>query len=177
MSPRKNSRRSHIVILGVLSDTHGNRSLMYQAVDMMKQLGATLFFHLGDDYPDAEELAMVETNVRIVPGLWCNAYHNIRVPNRIVEEVEGVTISAAHAMKDLRHSERSADIVMTGHTHEPVIERAGATIYLNPGHLKGPESRGHRPSFALITISGNSIRAAIHELTGDVRFEKQFNRQ
>ncbi len=164
------------MIAGVMSDTHGNRSLMFQAVDVMKHLGATLVFHLGDDYSDAEELANAGIDVRMVPGLWCHAYRDARVPKRIVEDVAGVTIAAAHAAKDLRHSEHSADIVMTGHTHEPAIERIGATIYLNPGHLKGPESRGQRPSFALITVSDHTIHAAIHELTGDVRFQKRFNR-
>jgi hypothetical protein len=43
--------------------------------------------------------------------------------------------------------------------------------------LKGPKSRGQRPSFALITISDHTIHAAIHELTGDVRLEKRFKRR
>ncbi|MEA3365790.1 MAG: YfcE family phosphodiesterase, partial [Candidatus Hydrogenedentes bacterium] len=154
------------MIIAVMSDTHGNRSLMFQAVEVMKQLGATLFFHLGDDYADAEELAMTEPEVRMVPGLWCRAYRDARVPNRIVEEVDGLAIAAVHAAKDLRQTEYSADIVLTGHTHEAAIERIGHTIYLNPGHLKGPESRGQRPSFALITLSDDAIHAAIHELTG-----------
>lgn len=163
--------------LGVMSDTHGNRPLMFQAAGIMKQLGATLVFHLGDDYLDAQELAMSGVDVRMVPGLWCDAYRNSRVPKRIVEVVNSVTIAAAHAAKDLRHTELSADIVMTGHTHEPAIERVGHAIYLNPGHLKGPESRGHRPSFATLTIAGHSIRAAIHELTGAVRLDKTFDRE
>lgn len=160
-----------------MSDTHRNRSLMFQAADVMKRLGTTLFFHLGDDYPDAEELAMTEPEVRMVPGLWCKAYRDARVPNRIVEEVEGLTVAAAHAAKDLRHTEYSADIILTGHTHEPEIERIGHTIYVNPGHLKSAESRGQRPSFGLITISDHTIHAAIHEPTGEVRFEKRFKRE
>lgn len=165
------------MIIGIMSDTHGNRSLMFQAVDIMKGLGATLFFHLGDDYPDAEELAMTEPEVRMVPGLWCSAYQNARIPNRIVEEIEGITVAAAHAAKDLRYTENSADIILTGHTHEPEIERIGHALYVNPGHLKGPKSRGQRPSFALITISDHTIHAAIYDMTGDVRFDKRFKRE
>jgi len=175
--PTQPDDRDSAVLLGVMSDTHGNRPLMFQAAGIIKQLGATLVFHLGDDYADAQELAMSGVDVRMVPGLWCDAYRSTRVPKRIVEDVRGVTIAAAHAAKDLRHTELSADIVMTGHTHEPAIKRVGHTVYLNPGHLKGPESRGHRPSFAMLTIADHTIRAAIHELTGAVRLEKTFDRQ
>ncbi len=174
--PTQLDEQRQAVVLGVMSDTHGNRSLMFQAADVMKRLGATLIFHLGDDYPDAQELEMSGVDVRMVPGLWCAAYRDSRVPKRILETVDGVSIAAAHAAKDLRHTEHSADIVLTGHTHAPVIERAGHTIYLNPGHLKNPQSRGQRPSFAMLTITANEIHAAILELTGAVRLERTFRR-
>ncbi len=160
-----------------MSDTHGNRALMFQAGEVMKHLGATVFFHLGDDYPDAQELAMSGLDVRMVPGLWCDAYRDARVPKRIVEYIHGVTIAAAHAAKDLRHTEHGADIIMTGHTHEPAIEPIGHSLYFNPGHLKGPQSRGQRPSFGILTLSDHVVHAAIHELTGSIRFEKRFRRR
>ncbi|MGI6460628.1 MAG: metallophosphoesterase family protein [Candidatus Hydrogenedentales bacterium] len=176
MMPTQLDERKQAVVLGVMSDTHGNRFLMLQAADIMKQLGATRVFHLGDDYSDAQELAMSGLDVHKVPGLWCAAYRDSRVPKRIVEVVDGVSIAAAHAPKDLRHSEHSADIVLTGHTHASAIEHVGHAIYLNPGHLKSSQSRGQRPSFAMITITAKEIHAAIHELTGAVRFERTFRR-
>ena len=60
-----------------MSDTHGNRSLMHAAADAMVMAGAARIFHLGDDYQDAEELALAGHDVTVVPGLWCPEYRSV----------------------------------------------------------------------------------------------------
>lgn len=160
------------MILGVMSDTHGNRKLMHQAAGLLEaKLGAEVILHLGDDYTDACELARAGHTVRMVPGLWCPEYRNSRIPRQTVEEFDGVSVACAHADKDLRYRERAAAIILTGHTHAAEINRIGASIYVNPGHLKALRDRNQAASFATITISPETVRAAIHEILGGVRAE------
>ena len=165
------------MIIGVISDTHGNRRMMHEVADyLLTHFGAEIVFHMGDDYRDAEELAMSGHVVKMVPGLGCPEYNDHRIPNRIVESVDGITVAAAHAAKDLRARELAASIVLTGHTHVAAIEKAGRSLYVNPGHLKSPLDRGERPSYALITTSGSQVTVAIHELSGEIRQACSFDR-
>lgn len=143
---------------------------MHQVADyLVTRHKADLLIHVGDDYADAEELAMAGHAIKMVPGLWCPEYANHRIPNTMVERIDGISISAAHAGKDLSARELAATIVLTGHTHVARIEKAGLSVYLNPGHLKSKMDRGQRPSYALITTSEESVCISIYELSGDVR--------
>jgi len=161
------------MILGVLSDTHGNRTLMHQAArELTGTLGATLLFHLGDDYADGRELSLSGYTVRQVPGLWCAEYHDSRIPKRLAEDMDGITVACAHADKDLRAPERAAGIVLVGHTHEARIMQLGRSLYVNPGHLKTLVSRGERASFAFVEIRPAEVCARIYDVESlQMRFE------
>lgn len=166
------------MIIGVMSDTHGNRRLMHQVADAMRALhNADLIFHVGDDYADAEELAAAGHAVRMVPGLYCDEYHDGRIPKRIVVQCDDITVSAAHAEKDLRAAELAASVVLTGHTHVARVMKAGRSLHVNPGHLKNPKlDRGERPSFAIIDTGDGSVEVTIYELTGEPRMRHRFPR-
>ena len=166
------------MIIGVISDTHGNRKLMHQVSDRMKaKHGVELFFHVGDDYPDAKELSLAGHNVHMVPGLWCEEYQDGRTPKRIVIPCDGIAISAAHAEKDLGATELAASIVLTGHTHVARIEKLGRSVHVNPGHLKHHKlDRGQRPSYAIISTMAESVAIAIHEIDGTIRASNSYPR-
>ena len=163
--------------IGVISDTHGNLRLMHQSVDRMVDVhGVEVLFHAGDDYLDAEALAMSGRTVHMVPGLGCPQYRDPRVPNRIRHNVDGLTISMAHADKDLRALELAASVVIIGHTHVARVDHLGRSIHLNPGHLKCPVDRGERASFAIIETGGFGVSVAVYELTGKPRREVRVRR-
>jgi predicted phosphodiesterase len=155
-----------------MSDTHGNSGLMHEVAEaMLRRFGAEVLFHLGDDYRDAEDLALAGYVVRRVPGLWCPEYQDSRVPKRLVETFDGVTVSCAHAERDLRHTERAAAVVLTGHTHTARIQLLGWSLYVNPGHLKAFVARNERASYAILETRPADVRAAIHDAaTHEVRF-------
>ena len=159
-------------VIGVMSDTHGNVQWMHEVADLMQtRLGVQLIFHVGDDYRDAEQLEMTGYKVRMVPGLWCDAYRSPKL-RWFNEHVDDIRIAGCHADKDLRAVDRSADIVLTGHTHVASIEHIANTLYVNPGHLKRPVDRGQAPSFATIMLDGRAVVAArIHERNGAIRTE------
>ncbi len=165
------------MILGVMSDTHGNRALMHRAAEwLVREAGAEVIYHLGDDYPDVQELQDSGYPVRGVPGLWCKEYHQPNIPNVLVETVEGMTVACAHADQDLRGAAARAALQLTGHTHKAVIRSGSKFIRLNPGHLKAELSRGERASFAVIEITPEVLRLAIHELDGTIRMKKEIRR-
>ena len=166
------------MVLGVLSDTHGNSRLMHEAADAMtNRFHAETLFHLGDDYRDAQELLMAGYNVRCTPGLWCPEYQDSRIPKRLIEVFNGVSVACAHADKDLRHTERAAAIILTGHTHVARIELLGRSLYVNPGHLKSLMSRNEPASYAIVEIGPEGVRATIREVAShSVRFETRIPR-
>jgi predicted phosphodiesterase len=137
---------------------------MHEAADaMVNRFHAEVLFHLGDDYRDAEELVMAGYSVRRVPGLWCPEYHDSRIPKRLIEVFDGITVAWAHADKDLRHVERAAAIILTGHTHRAEIALLGRSLYVNPGHLKSRVSQGKPSSYAVIEIGLDEVHASIHD--------------
>ncbi|HOZ48097.1 MAG TPA: metallophosphoesterase family protein [Candidatus Hydrogenedentes bacterium] len=161
------------MVLGVMSDTHGRRALMHRVADDLEAVhGASLIFHLGDDYTDGQELAEAGHVMRLVPGLWCPEYHDPRVENRRIEDLDGLTIACAHADKDLRLLERPAAILLVGHTHRAAIELRGRALWLNPGHLRGTSNRGEQASYATVAIDAEQVRAAIFEISGTLREER-----
>ncbi len=165
------------MIIGVMSDTHGNRKLMHRvAAQMAASHRAALIFHLGDDYGDGEELDRTGLETCIIPGLWCSEYGQLSVPNKRIETFDGVSFACAHADKDLAAREFAADVIMTGHTHVAQIEKRGGSIYLNPGHLKSDFDRGQHPSYAIVQIRPEILDVAIHEIGGAVRASESFFR-
>lgn len=161
------------MMIGVMSDTHGNLALMHRVANLMVHaLDVEIIFHLGDDFSDAQDLARSGYDVRMVPGLWCPEYTDGRIPNRLIETVDGVSIAAVHAEKDLRAIERAADVVLAGHTHEAALVRLGRSLYLNPGHLSKKSRRGGKASFATLAIEPDTLRTTIHETDGSVRTAK-----
>ena len=165
------------MILGVLSDTHGNRTLMVQVADrMVNELGAERLIHLGDDYDDAEMLMMMYPDVWAVPGLWCAAYRDGRTPKRIREQLDGLCIVAAHADQDLPPIDSQTHLVLTGHTHRAEIAWSPPVLRVNPGHLKRPVDRGEAASFAMVHIEPGRLYTAIYEVDGILRKEVDVDR-
>ncbi|HOJ32580.1 MAG TPA: metallophosphoesterase family protein [Candidatus Hydrogenedentes bacterium] len=155
------------MIIGVMSDTHGNLPLMLSVADVAVRIyHADRFFHLGDDFSDAEVLRDAGYNVTAVPGLWCSEYYHPHIPKRIVEDIDGLTLVAVHAPKDLLPQDYEADLILTGHTHRAKIEWMGKALHVNPGHLKVNDRTGVPPSFAIVRIVPHEIGASLYDLDG-----------
>ncbi len=165
------------MILGVMSDTHGNLPLMFRAADLLTgRFGAEVLVHLGDDWEDAGALSAACRTVWAVPGLWCDAYRSWRVPNARSETVDGVVLAFAHDTRDLARVRAGAHILLTGHTHEAVIRLADGVFHMNPGHLKKSRDRGEDASFGVIEITRERVTCAVHELDGTLRMRESLER-
>ena len=58
----------------------------------------------------------------------------------------------------------TADVIVFGHTHKPLIEQHGKTLVINPG-AAGPRRFSLLPSVAILRIEDGNARAEIISLT------------
>jgi putative phosphoesterase len=152
----------HVVHVGVISDTHGK--LRPEVVSALH--GCALILHAGDIgraqvLEDLHRLAPRVVAVRgNVDGRWA-----ADVPNRTEVDVEGHRVLLLHdlAQLDLDPRAKGIDVVVSGHSHRPRIERRDGVLYLNPGSA-GPR-RFHLPvAVARLEVSRSRVDAAIVEL-------------
>ena len=89
------------MIIGVLGDTHGNVELMHNAVVLLDGMGATRYFHLGDDYGDCDALIAEGYDVVRVPGMYGSEYIDQTVPKKVKETIAGIRFVLAHSEHDV----------------------------------------------------------------------------
>jgi uncharacterized protein len=140
-------------VLGLISDTHGLlRPDVHTAF-----AGVELILHAGDVGGDEilDELELIAP-VRAVYGN-TDAPGQPRLADAIDLSIGGLSVHVSHgheigspvAAKLLERY--AADVVVFGHTHRPLIARAGDRLVLNPG-AAGPRRFDIMPSVARLTI-------------------------
>jgi uncharacterized protein len=141
--------------VGIISDTHGLvRGDVHSAL-----AGVELILHAGDVGGDdvLDELNLIAP-VRAVFGN-TDPPGDPRLEHAIELVIGGVSIHVSHgheigSPQPAKLLETySADVVIYGHTHRPLVARAGGRLVLNPG-AAGPRRFDIVPSVARLTISG-----------------------
>ncbi|MFC6736985.1 metallophosphoesterase family protein, partial [Halolamina salina] len=61
--------------------------------------------------------------------------------------------------------ERGADLVVSGHTHRPLVDQEGAVTLLNPGSHADP--RGAKQSFAVLEPNGDGLNGRLTTVDGE----------
>ncbi len=150
-------------IIGVISDTHGNKILMEKVCDyLLKSEKVDTIYHLGDNYEDGEYLISIGFPVKVVPGLWCDQFNDWKTPKIIIEEINKIKIAFAHTLDIiLKSSGKDCHIQCFGHTHTPLLKRENNKIYFNPGHLKKQIDRANEASFGIIKFEIDCIHFEI----------------
>ena len=99
-------------------------------------------------------------------------FGNVDVPgdpqlsNFLSERIEGLTVHVSHGHElgsptPARLLARyDADVLVYGHTHRPLIHRAGARLVVNPGSA-GPRRFDIKPSVAILTIHAGRAEAEL----------------
>ena len=150
-----------MIRIGLISDTHG--LLRSEAMDVLR--GSDFIVHAGDVGEGVLEPLSTIAPVTAVRG------NNDRAPwaERIAEtellRFGEVTLHVLHDLNDLAIDPKAAgvDVVVTGHSHRPKIERRSGALYINPGSA-GPVRFNLPISVALMQISGKEVSARIVEL-------------
>lgn len=148
--------------IGVISDTHG--LLRPEALEALE--GAAHILHAGDigDPDHLDVLARIAplTAIRgnVDRGSWAEV-----LPETATLTVEGLHIHMIHDRKALRADPEAEgwNVVISGHSHKPGIEKIGSTLWLNPG-AAGPRRFRLPITLAFLWKEAGRPRAAIHTL-------------
>jgi uncharacterized protein len=152
-------------VIGLIADTHGLlRPDVYTAL-----AGVELILHAGDvgggDVLD--ELALIAPTLAVRGNT--DPPDDPRLADEIVRAIAGLTVHVSHGhelgvptpAELLAHYPQS--VLVYGHTHRPLIERAAARLVVNPG-AAGPRRFRLSPSVARLTVRDAVATAEIVKL-------------
>jgi putative phosphoesterase len=168
-----------VIKLGVIADTHipdKARALHPQVLPILRQAGVSAILHAGDISSPGVLAALGEiAPVYAVLGNrdWAFLGH---LPLHRTLTFDGVTLGLTHSHGGLRNYivgkfhyiaegynlERfkprlletfpSADVIVFGHTHRPVIRWANGKLFFNPGSTCLTDKRDIPPSLGILHI-------------------------
>ncbi len=150
-----------MIRIGLISDTHG--LLRPEAVDVLR--GSDFIVHAGDIGEGVLELLSTIAPVTAVRGNNDRASWAERIAEAEWLRFGEVTLHVLHDLADLGIDPGAAgvDVVVSGHSHRPKVERRGGVLYVNPGSA-GPVRFRLPVSVALMQVTGKEVSARIVEL-------------
>ncbi len=154
------------LVIGLISDTHGQvRADVHRAL-----AGVAFILHAGDVCGDEVlmELDLIAPTIAVRGN--CDPFDQPGL-SRAIERVErGVRIHVSHGHElgaptlDRLLAAYDADVIVYGHTHRPLIARAGGRLVVNPG-AAGPRRFDLVPTVARLTIgAGGETDVEVVEL-------------
>ena len=147
----------------VLSDSHGSIAPMEQAV---LQTAPDEIFHLGDCWADAAALHRKFPDIPLVqvPG---NCDYRPDLPSERLVTLDGKRILLCHGhtygvkssllAAGYTAEEQHLDAFLFGHTHRPLCDYRGSTLFLNPGSI----GRSPTPTYAVLRVESHKLYAEI----------------
>jgi putative phosphoesterase len=149
------------IIIGLVSDTHGLlRNSLFEAL-----AGVSQILHAGD----VGGRTILDALSAIAPVLAvCGNIDPFdgMLPQQVAIDAGGLSIHVSHGDElgsptpGKLLSRYSADVLVFGHTHRPLVERDGNRLVVNPG-AAGPRRFDLQPSVARLTILGGRADAEI----------------
>jgi hypothetical protein len=148
--------------VGLISDTHG--LLRPEATAFLR--GSDFIVHAGDigDARVLEELRAIAPVTAVRgnndKGAWAEA-----VPQTEVLQIGEVSVYVLHNLAELDLDSMAAGcrVVVSGHSHRPLVEARDGVLYVNPGSA-GPRRFKLPVSVAELQIAGASVKARLTEL-------------
>jgi len=149
-------------LVGVISDTHGR---LPQSVLRVFQ-DTDLIIHAGD----IGKQGLLESLGKIAPTIGVRGNMDMdpwarHLPAQETVKVGKVMLRVIHDdyKIELGPHSNTYQIVISGHTHRPLVERQPEVLFLNPGSAVQPRY-GYPASVALLQIKGNSAETRLIEL-------------
>ncbi len=151
----------------IFSDSHRQYGAMQTAIDRQRRTPDAILF-LGDGLSDTDRLSLGHSQLFAVRGN-CDLYWDPSVKTEELLSFEGHRILITHGhhygVKGglgalIAHAaECGADVVLFGHTHEPIctVIPADKTPIGRPMHLFNPGSIGQDGSFGTLTLRGGDV--------------------
>jgi putative phosphoesterase len=126
-----------MTVVGLISDTHG---LLRREV-AAALAGVDRILHAGDvGRPEVLEALQAIAPVTAVRGNVDTASWAEKLPTDTVTWIDGFNIYMIHSLGEMKMSPKAArmDVVVSGHSHKPLIETRDDVLYVNPGSA-GPQ--------------------------------------
>ncbi len=151
----------------VVSDTHGStRDFINQINNMDKP---ELIIHLGDYVEDGEKIEEstgIETIIVKGNGDYFHPKYNeeeiLDIKEKTLFLTHGHTYGVRYGIDRLLYKaeEIGADLVLFGHTHNPIVFEEKGIIFINPGSASFPRGFNRSKTFGIIYL-GDKISAEI----------------
>ncbi|HEX7688709.1 MAG TPA: metallophosphoesterase family protein [Burkholderiaceae bacterium] len=150
-----------MIRIGLISDTHG--LLRPEALAALR--GSDFIVHAGDIGEGILERLATIAPVTAVRGNNDRGAWAGRLADKEWLQVGEVVVHVLHDIADLALDPSGAgvDVVVTGHSHRPRVERRGGTLFVNPGSA-GPVRFRLPVSVGMLQVTGREIQARIVEL-------------
>jgi putative phosphoesterase len=141
------------VIVGLISDTHGLlRPEVFPALE-----GVGLILHAGD--VGGQDIIDELSAIAPVQAVYGNTDPpgTANLHGHVTLELERCSIHVSHGHEvgsptpEKLLARYTADIIVFGHTHKPLVERAGGRLVVNPG-AAGPKRFNLKPSVARMSV-------------------------
>ncbi|BBH46407.1 metallophosphoesterase family protein [Pseudomonas sp. KU43P] len=148
--------------VGVISDTHG--LMRPEAIDALK--GCELIVHAGD----IGKSAIVEALEALAPVQIVRGNNDLKLPwaahlpDRLRFEMGGWQALLVHDIADVPDVlDEGVQVVITGHSHKPLIDWREGRLFLNPGSA-GPRRFKLPVTVAVMEVEGKSLVPRIVQL-------------
>jgi len=158
---------------GILSDTHLS-TITPEFVSLADEAfnNCNVIFHAGD----ITDIALLDIfkgkSVHAVHGNMCSYTTQKSLPYSKVISLAGYNIGLCHGAGPRQNIEdrlwsqfAEVDCIIYGHTHNPVCERRGSILYINPGSFQCTSSYGSPASYATLTLDSAGLKGKLHTIT------------
>jgi putative phosphoesterase len=149
--------------IGLISDTHN----LVRPEALAWLAGCDAIIHAGDICNQAvldalaplAPLTLVRGNNDV--GEWAAS-----IPLHATLDVQQVKVFVVHDIADVPRNlrEQGVRVVVTGHSHKPLIVEQDGVLFINPGSA-GPRRFRLPISAGMLTIEGANVEATLHTLT------------
>ncbi|MFH0852936.1 MAG: metallophosphoesterase [bacterium] len=168
--------------IGVISDTHDNAKKILEAIKIFNNKSVDLVVHCGDWVSPFLPDFCKDLNCKIISVYGNNEGDKTRFKQRLaknnwnIEFNEGIKklvlggkrIAVYHGhdkklLADLFNAQKY-DIVLSGHTHKPVVENINGVLHINPGTISGTRESELINEYTIAIYETNNNEAEIINL-------------
>src|ERR1700674_5974581 len=156
----------NLLRVALLSDTHG----LMRAEARAFAVGCNYIIH-GGDIGSAE---ILDDLAAMAPLISVRGNNDTQAWAAHLPETEMIRVGSAFvyvihdlAQLDIEPHAAGVQVIVSGHSHKPLVEKRDGILYVNPGSC-GPRRFKLPISVGEITVSGSAVNARIVDLSGGV---------
>jgi len=148
---------SRAIRIGVISDTHN--LVRPEALQALR--GCEQIIHAGDICnPAVLDILNELAPVTAVRGNNDSGARIDDLPKAVTMRLGEKSVHIVHDIADVPRRLDGIDVVITGHSHKPLVERRGATLFVNPGSA-GPRRFKLPITLGIMTIDSGEVNVEI----------------